>query len=121
MFISTIIGYFIFKDLYKNYFCSKAIGIFIALAFTVISFYTYSGIIGNNFAIIDIIIFIIAIILGEYISYKRIVENKYCNKRILGLLVGIFLISLIIFTFYPPKIDLFKDPITQTYGIFETK
>ncbi len=117
MFITTIIGYFIFKNLYPNFFCSKTIGILVAISFIVVFFFTYTGILGTNCAILDISSFIIAVIFGEYITLKRILNNKSCNKRIYGLIIGILFISFIVFTFYPLKINLFKDPITNNYGI----
>ena len=117
MFITLIIGYYIFSKTYPNFFCSKAIGIIIAISFIVVFFYTYTGIIGTNYAFLDISSFFIAVILGELISFKRIVNNKKCNKTILGLIIGILFICFILFTYIPPKINLFKDPINNTYGI----
>ena len=56
MLITTIIGYFYLKpkEEYKNFLCAKTIGILVALVFVVIFFYTYTGVIGTNFAILDI-------------------------------------------------------------------
>lgn len=117
MFITTNIGYYFFKNSVPNFFCSRAIGILVAISFIVVFFFTYTGILGSNFAILDISSFIFAIILGEYVSFKKIINKKSCNKRILGLIIGFLFIAFIIFTFIPPKINLFKDPISHTYGI----
>ena len=32
-------------------------------------------------------------------------------------IISILLIFFVVFTYYPPHINLFKDPITGTYGI----
>ena len=32
-------------------------------------------------------------------------------------IIGILLISFILFTYFPAQINYFKDPITNTYGI----
>lgn len=117
MFISTIVGYYIFKDIYPNFFCSKAIGILVSILFIVVFFFTYTGILGTNYAFLNIGSFVVSIIIGEYIAFKRIIDNKPCNKEILGLIIGLFFISFIVFTFNPPKINLFKDPISNTYGL----
>ena len=50
------------------------------MAFIIAFFYTYTGILGLNFAIIDIISFFVAIILGEYISYKPLCRVKFKNE-----------------------------------------
>lgn len=56
MFITTVIGYFYLRptEEYKNFLCAKKIGILSALSFVVVFFYTYTGIIGTNFAVLDI-------------------------------------------------------------------
>ena len=112
-----LFGYFIFKDTISNFFCSKAIGILTAIGFIVIFFYTYTGILGRNIAIIDISSFIIAVILGEFVSYKRIVSKKSCNNPIAIILLVILLFAFAKFTYLPPRIKLFQDPITGDYGV----
>ena len=60
MLISTIIGYFYFGKSIPNFLCSKTIGIIVSITFTVIFFYTYTGILGKNISYIDIGSFFIA-------------------------------------------------------------
>ena len=117
MLISGIIGYFIFKDNFPSFLCNKALGIFITLSFTVIFFYTYTGIIGTNYAVINILSFVIAILLGDFITYILTLNNMSCNKSIYLAILIILTFIFILFTFKPPKINLFKDPIYNSYGI----
>ncbi len=123
MFITACIGFFIFKDNKKDYipyfFCSKAIGILAAISFIVIFFYTYTGILGRNIAIIDIFSFIIAVILGAFVCYWRIVSNKKCNNPFALVLLVILLFAFVSFTYSPPKIQLFQDPNTGLFGTDE--
>ena len=75
------------------------------------TFYTYTGILGTNFLIIDILIFILSIILGEYITYKILTIESQSTKlsKILALLIILFfLICFIVFTFNAPNVNLFK-------------
>lgn len=116
MLITTIIGYFYYNNI-SNYLCSKTKGILLALFFIIVFFYTYTGIIGKNFAIIDILSFIVAIILGEVYTYKMIKSNEVCNSFLLKIVLSILTLSFVIFTFRPPHIGLFKDPVSQSYGI----
>ncbi len=117
MLLTTIFNCFYFKKIIPNYLCTKTKGIFIALIFIIIAHYTYSGIIGNHFAIIDIIIFILAAILGEFYTYKKIKTSSLCNNKLA--LISLFVVSFlfILFTFKTPHIGIFKDPKTNTYGI----
>ena len=124
MLILGIIEYFFVKNIWNNYIEAKTIGIFLAISFIVVAFFTYTGILGVDILILDILIFIISIILGETISYKLMKrENESNNKtKVLAGIILIFLLfSFIICTFNPPKVNLFRDPITKTYGIDRAK
>lgn len=117
MLISIIVGYFYIGKNLPNFVCVKTLGIIIAMLFTVSFFYTYTGILGTNYAILNILAFIIAAMLGEYISYKLMFSIFECSNANSIIILSILFISFIIFTFSPPKIGLFKDPINNTYGI----
>lgn len=117
MLITTIIGYFYFGKTIPNFLSAKTIGIIVAILFTIIFFYTYTGIIGTNFAVFNILAFIFSAVLGEYIAYRIMTSNFPCNKTITILTLITLLVCFILFTFYAPKIGLFKDPITNKYGI----
>ena len=52
MLILGLIEYYFVKNIANNYIEAKAIGTFTAISFIVISFFTYTGIIGTNFFII---------------------------------------------------------------------
>lgn len=122
MLILGVIEYYFVKNIANNYIEAKAIGIFTAISFIVISFFTYTGIIGTNFFIIDILIFIISIILGEWTSYKlmkRKNESTIQTKILAGGILIFLLSCFIIFTYVTPQVDLFRDFTNGTYGITE--
>ena len=48
MLVTTIAGCLYFKNDVPNFFCSKAKGMLISLAFMVVAFYTYKGILGKE-------------------------------------------------------------------------
>ena len=117
MLITTIIVYFYAGKNISNYLCAKVQGIILAISFTIVFFYTYTGIIGTNFAIIDIISFFIAVALGQYVTYKKIQSASSCNNLIAIIILLVLYLCFLIFTFYPPHISLFKDSITGMFGI----
>ena len=119
MVLTIIIGYFyIGKDI-PNFICTKTIGIITAILFTIIFFYTYTGILGKNIAIIDISSFFIAVVLGEYTSFKLMINGFECNNAFSIIVLLILAICFAVCTFNPPKIGLFKDPVTGKYGIIK--
>lgn len=117
MLISTIIGYFYIGKLLRGFLCARIFGIFTSLIFIIVFFYTSSGILGTNIALLNIASFFASTILGEYVSYRLLLSNSSCNnsKAIISLLL--LFVCFIIFTYSPPKIGLFKDPISNSYGI----
>ena len=119
MLITTIIGYFYIGKNEPNFLCSKTLGILTAMSFIIIFFYTYTGIIGKSIIFIDITSFFVAVILGEYLSYRLITSNFMCNNIIAISILIIILICFIVFTFFTPNIGIFKDPVTNEYGIIK--
>ena len=119
MLLTTIIGFFYLEKSCPNYWCARLLGILTAILFTIVFFYTYTGIIGTNFAFVDISIFFVAVILGELVSYKVLVSSIDCNSSVA--LVGIILLlaCFIIFTYFTPEIGLFKDPVNGLFGIIK--
>ena len=116
--LMAIIGYFVFGKENKNYWVAQLMGILTAIAFITIAFYTYTGIIGTNFAAVNIGLFIIAVILGTYVAYRLLISEENYNLEIISiiLIVGLFII-FILYTIDSPKIPYFKDPEDGTFGI----
>jgi len=64
-----------------------------------------------------ILIFYLAIILGIFSEYY-ILNNKISifSELVSLILIGIITLKFAIFTYFPPKIFLFRDPVTGGYG-----
>lgn len=116
MLLSIIVGSIYLKE-YDNYVAIKTQGLFMGMFFIVIFFYTYTGVLGFNVPVLDIGSFIVACLISEYHTYKNINSGKCYNKYsyTYSLIITSFL--FILFTFCPPHIGLFKDPVANTYGL----
>lgn len=122
MFFISIIGYFKIGRKLCNYWYAQMYGIVFALIFVVVFFYTYTGIIGRSFFLLDIALFIIGILLGEYIVYKMLKQKEMCKLEALSIITSIIiLLCFLIFTIYPPILPLFEDHIYGTFGIKSIK
>lgn len=120
MLMAGIIEYFFVNKIANNYIEAKCIGIFSAICFVVVTFFTYTGIVGTNFFILDILIFIISIIIGEYIAYKLMKRKNESNQktRLLSIIIlGFLLICFVVCTYLTPRVNLFRDPVTGNYGM----
>ena len=118
LFIFAIVQSRFFKD-YKNFWCIKLIGICRGLLLIPVLFYTYNGVIGKSPDYINIAIFFVsaasAYILEWYLFKKNSIK---CKRSPLAFLLICFIgVLFILFTFVTPQINIFKDPITNGYGI----
>ena len=122
MLITTIIGYFYIGKDVANFLCAKTCGIITAILFVVVFFYTYTGVIGKNFAILDIGSFFVAVVLGEYIAYKIMtsINTKFkCNAKLAVITLAVLFAAFVMFAYFTPQIGLFKDPVKNGYGILK--
>ena len=120
MFLAAIVQYFFIKNDVNNYIEAKTIGIFASISFITVFFFTYTGILGTSFILVDILTFIASIIIGEMIAYKLMIREDESSKqtKILATIISLFLlICFIVFTYCPPQVNLFKDPTNGSYGI----
>ena len=45
------------------------------------------------------------------------INNFECNNILATIILSVILIGFIIFTYFTPKIEIFRDPVTNQYGI----
>lgn len=103
----------------NNFWVGKTVELFAMPAIIVILFYGYTAVIGQDYLAVDAGIFVVAVIVGQLISYTLL------TARDLGLgarrlaLVGfvVMVVAFALLSYYPPRIFLFEDPVTQQYGI----
>lgn len=103
----------------KNFWCIKLIAIVIGTILIPVFYYTINGIFGMTPDWINILIFFVTAAISYFIETQLLVHSTikctYPSHALFILLLITFL--FIIFTFIPPHIPLFADPITNTYGI----
>lgn len=118
MFIYAAVQSFFFKD-QENFWCVKLKGTLLGLVLIPVIFYTYNGVIGQSPDWINIAIFFISASLAyiyETRQFNR--EATTCRSQKLAFAVlCVIALLFVIFTFATPEIGLFKDPLTETYGI----
>lgn len=118
LFLFALIQRLFFKD-QKHYWCVKLAEILLGLLLIPVLFYTYNGVFGKSPDWINIAIFYIsaaAAFLLEWWLFKR--NRLHCMHPQLAF-AAIFLIGVlfVVFTFAPPQMPLFQDPLTGSYGL----
>ena len=118
MFIYAIFQSFFFRN-YENFWCIKLKGILLGLALIPIIFYTYNGVIGKSPDWVNIAIFFVSAAAVFFYETRLLNKESFsCRSRRLALGVLLLIAALfVLFTFRTPRIGIFMDPLTGTYGI----
>lgn len=117
-FFAWIESNFLEKE-YKNFWQIKLIGIIFGVLLIPTLYYSYTGIFGIFIDWINITIFFITAALSylleiHFFKYKT---TSFLSPQIALILLCLLAFFFVIFTFIPPHIPLFQDPITKLYGI----
>lgn len=107
-----------FRSDFTGYWWIQFIGILIGVFAIPVLFYTIGGAFGDTPDWINILIFFVAGGLGYFIELL-LFKNEFAPRCPWIAAASISLIALlfVIFTFAPPRIPLFQDPVTMGYGI----
>ncbi|NBJ15225.1 MAG: hypothetical protein FNP40_06570 [Dehalobacter sp. 4CP] len=115
----SLIEYWYVKNKTNNFLLAKGLGILTLQGFILLVFYTYSMFSSKEILAIDIASYILGCALCQLVSYMILTRTnmkKMLNR--LGLvLILIHAALLITFTFAPPKLPIFQDPHSLSYGI----
>ena len=119
MCLYSAIEYGFLRGRVNNFLTAKAAAVYIIPIITGLVFYGYTAIIGEEILIVDIIIFLVAIVIGQLTSYKIMTSSKLPKYTafISPLFIILLALILMLFTFYPPHLPIFLDGNTGTYGI----
>ena len=117
----AIFEYPFLKRFTNNFMVAKATGIYVMPVAIAIIFYSYTSASGQEILIVDILIFVLAVALGQLTSYKILTMRRlpaWSGK------VGIAMVILLavafgVFTFYPPHLPIFQDALSGGYGIVQ--
>lgn len=102
-----------------NFWAAKAACAYVIPVTIIVLFYAYTGILGYNTLALDITVFIVAVIVGQIASYRLLVYRELSvSWKWIGIAaIAVLAVMFMVFTFYPPHMGLFKDPVTGGYGI----
>ena len=103
----------------KNFWCVKLAEILLGLILIPVLFYTYNGVFGKSPDWVNIAIFYITallLFLFERWAFQR--NRLHCrHPRIAFAAICLIGVLFVVFTFAPPRIPLFLDPLTGAYGL----
>lgn len=117
--LCSIWGYFNGGRFVKNYIFVQFLAVVIGIVTTMSFFYTYSGVIGRNVLVMDIVSFALGVAAAFYFSFKNLQTGRFSSEAWAAAgAIGFAALAacFVCFTFSPPHIPLFMGP-DGTYGI----
>lgn len=102
----------------EDFWCVNLYGIGAGLALIPLIFYTFNGVFGPSPDWYNITIYYQAAAVA-YLLENHLFRNGPlpCRPGVAKVLLALLALAFILFTWVPPKIPLFRDPISGIYGI----
>lgn len=111
-----------FRKEYSGFWWIQLIGITVAVGSIPVLFYTYNGAFGKTPDWLNIAFFFISAGLGYFVEWLLFRENFAPKYPFIAVVILVIVALLfVVFTFAPPKLPLFQDPVTQGYGVIKRK
>jgi len=82
-------------------------------------FYGYKAALGRHYLWADILLFILAAFVGQYLSF-RIMAGRPLSarwRRLASIGLAVLVLAFALLTYFPPRVFLFMDPRSGSYGI----
>ena len=116
-----VLEYFAYGRKTPGFLPVRVLSILLGMLTIVTLFYTYKGILGFNFLAADIGTFVVGLLTAYLFSCPRLQNpNRVFLTSPAGplalLAAAVLVACFVLFTFYPPHIGLFLDPVTGGYG-----
>ncbi len=113
-----VIELVILRRMPPNFCLAKAVAGYAAPLIIVAVFYAYTAVLGRHVPAIDIFSFVLAVTAGQLTSLR--LTSVPCRGRTVNasacLAMKLLAAAFVLFTFRPPHLPLFVDPVTGRYG-----
>ena len=108
-----------FKKDYPNFGWIKLLGITLGTILIPVLFYTLNGSFGKTPDWVNIALFFLSAICAYFVEWLAFRKQGAAGKASFIPIIILLLIAaaFVFFTFAPPKLPLFQDPLTGAYGL----
>ena len=115
LFLFAVVQRLFFRE-QENFWWVKLWGILLGLLLIPVLFYTCNGAFGKSPDWVNISIFYIC--AGAVFLFERwALQNIHASGRMGFIVICLVGALFVVFTFAPPRLPLFQDPLTGSYGI----
>ena len=118
MLLVSLLEYRVWGKTVEKFWCVKLKGMLLALVLIPALYYTYTGALGVSADWFNVTIFFITAAAVFYSETKLLQKTRACRMPAWMAIALLLVIEafFIRWTFEPPHIPLFQDPLTGTYG-----
>ena len=117
MLLFAVVQSFFFRDR-KDFWCIKLCGTLAGITSIPVLFYTYNGAVGKSPDWLNIAIFFISAAIAYLLEARLFQRGLRCKHPKLSLLLLLLIAAaFVVFTFLPPTLGIFQDPLTGKYGM----
>ena len=120
MFLFSVVQVIALGRQYPNFLAVRAVSTLVGLVLIPVLFYTYTGVLGRDVMWLDVTIFFLAALGAFLLDWRLLRRGRWSSglQQVLGLLVLWGLAFLFVyFTFHPPGLGLWQDPVTGGFGV----
>ena len=120
MFLFSVVQVIVLGRQYPNFLAVRAVSTLVGLVLIPVLFYTYTGVLGRDVMWLDVTIFFLAALGAFLLDWRLLRRGRWSSgwQQVLGLLVLWGLAFLFVyFTFHPPGLGLWQDPVTGGFGV----
>ena len=107
------------KAPFKKYFVAKVFSLYLMSLMMIVFYYVYPQIFGESIVWVDILSSLVFVCLAQVFSYRLTLTEKdtkgYFHEA--AMLLMLYFLMFVSFTIFPPKMPLFRDPVSGGYGI----
>ena len=112
-FFALIQSYFFGE--YEGFWWIKLIGIFVGVLSIPVLFYTVNGVFGKSPGWLNVLFFFISAGLGYFTEWLLFRNNFSIGYSwIAVVIISLIALLFVAFTYYPPKLPIFEDPLAKT-------
>lgn len=119
MFLFALIQNEYSNEKYDNFWCAKLAAILTGLVLIPALYYTYTGALGVFVDWVNIAVFFVSAAVSFLVEVKILNHDRgFCiSPQLAEGILWILALLFVWFTFMPPQIPLFQDPVSGLYGI----
>ncbi len=119
-FVFTMLEFPVFAEPFRNFFAAKATAGLAGILLIPVLYYSANGMFGKTPDWFNISVFFVSAAAAYLLSYRLLttLALRGAAPQLVGfLLLWGLMFLFILFTYRTPRLPLFLDPVTQTYGV----